>query len=77
MDRCHRIGQTRPVHVYRLATAKSVEVTAGNNYSSGPEHHGTYSRQAIVYESKLVQYSRSKVSAWVMIFQKLKLTNKC
>ncbi|KAG0626380.1 hypothetical protein M758_2G121300 [Ceratodon purpureus] len=25
MDRCHRIGQTRPVHVYRLATAKSVE----------------------------------------------------
>lgn len=26
MDRCHRIGQTKPVHVYRLATAKSVEV---------------------------------------------------
>jgi ATP-dependent DNA helicase len=26
MDRCHRIGQTRPVHVYRLATAQSVEV---------------------------------------------------
>lgn len=26
MDRCHRIGQTRPVHVYRLATANSVEV---------------------------------------------------
>ena len=26
MDRCHRIGQTRPVHVYRLATAHSVEV---------------------------------------------------
>ncbi|GAQ79429.1 putative SNF2 family N-terminal domain containing protein [Klebsormidium nitens] len=25
MDRCHRIGQTRPVHVYRLATAHSVE----------------------------------------------------
>ncbi|XP_010263689.1 PREDICTED: ATP-dependent DNA helicase DDM1 [Nelumbo nucifera] len=25
MDRCHRIGQTRPVHVYRLATAQSVE----------------------------------------------------
>ncbi|KAF8406427.1 hypothetical protein HHK36_008514 [Tetracentron sinense] len=25
MDRCHRIGQTRPVHVYRLATALSVE----------------------------------------------------
>lgn len=25
MDRCHRIGQTKPVHVYRLATAKSVE----------------------------------------------------
>jgi len=25
MDRCHRIGQTRPVHVYRLATANSVE----------------------------------------------------
>lgn len=27
MDRCHRIGQTKPVHVYRLATAQSVEVT--------------------------------------------------
>jgi hypothetical protein len=27
MDRCHRIGQTRPVHVYRLITAHSVEVT--------------------------------------------------
>ena len=26
MDRCHRIGQTRPVHVYRLATSNSVEV---------------------------------------------------
>ncbi|KAK7307542.1 hypothetical protein VNO77_40710 [Canavalia gladiata] len=26
MDRCHRIGQTRPVHVYRLSTAQSVEV---------------------------------------------------
>lgn len=26
MDRCHRIGQTKPVHVYRLATALSVEV---------------------------------------------------
>ncbi|KAK9136358.1 hypothetical protein Syun_015688 [Stephania yunnanensis] len=26
MDRCHRIGQTRPVHVYRLATAQSVEI---------------------------------------------------
>uniref|UniRef100_A0ACD5XWD7 Uncharacterized protein n=1 Tax=Avena sativa TaxID=4498 RepID=A0ACD5XWD7_AVESA len=25
MDRCHRIGQTRPVHVYRLATSNSVE----------------------------------------------------
>ncbi|KAF7002559.1 LOW QUALITY PROTEIN: hypothetical protein CFC21_018039 [Triticum aestivum] len=25
MDRCHRIGQTRPLHVYRLATANSVE----------------------------------------------------
>ena len=25
MDRCHRIGQTRPVHVYRLCTAHSVE----------------------------------------------------
>ncbi|KAG5621111.1 hypothetical protein H5410_006329 [Solanum commersonii] len=25
MDRCHRIGQTKPVHVYRLATALSVE----------------------------------------------------
>jgi len=25
MDRVHRIGQTKPVHVYRLATAKSVE----------------------------------------------------
>lgn len=31
MDRCHRIGQTKPVHVYRLATAQSVEVF---NYSS-------------------------------------------
>ncbi|XP_078430427.1 chromatin remodeling 1 [Wolffia australiana] len=25
MDRCHRIGQTKPVHVYRLATAHSIE----------------------------------------------------
>ena len=25
MDRCHRIGQTRPVLVFRLATAGSVE----------------------------------------------------
>lgn len=25
MDRCHRIGQTKPVHVYRLATSNSVE----------------------------------------------------
>eukprot|EP00899_Mesostigma_viride_P018681 jgi/Mesvir1/26814/Mv20575-RA.3 len=25
MDRCHRIGQTRPVHVYRLVTGNSVE----------------------------------------------------
>lgn len=25
MDRCHRIGQTKPVHVYRLITAHSVE----------------------------------------------------
>ncbi|XP_062190610.1 ATP-dependent DNA helicase DDM1-like [Phragmites australis] len=25
MDRCHRIGQTRPVHAYRLATSHSVE----------------------------------------------------
>ena len=25
MDRVHRIGQTKPVHVYRLATAHSVE----------------------------------------------------
>lgn len=25
MDRCHRIGQTKPVHVYRLSTAQSVE----------------------------------------------------
>ncbi|VAI01828.1 unnamed protein product [Triticum turgidum subsp. durum] len=25
MDRCHRIGQTQPVHVYRLATSSSVE----------------------------------------------------
>ncbi|XWS45401.1 hypothetical protein CRYUN_Cryun15aG0133400 [Craigia yunnanensis] len=25
MDRCHRIGQSKPVHVYRLATAQSVE----------------------------------------------------
>uniref|UniRef100_A0A453H915 Helicase C-terminal domain-containing protein n=2 Tax=Aegilops tauschii subsp. strangulata TaxID=200361 RepID=A0A453H915_AEGTS len=25
MDRCHRIGQTQPVHVYRLATSNSVE----------------------------------------------------
>lgn len=25
MDRCHRIGQLRPVQVFRLATAHSVE----------------------------------------------------
>ncbi|KAL3688989.1 hypothetical protein R1sor_015298 [Riccia sorocarpa] len=25
MDRCHRIGQNKPVHVYRLVTAQSVE----------------------------------------------------
>jgi len=25
MDRCHRIGQTKPVHVYRLVTESSVE----------------------------------------------------
>ncbi|KAJ7944298.1 putative Chromatin-remodeling complex ATPase chain [Quillaja saponaria] len=25
MDRCHRIGQTKPVHVYRLATAQSID----------------------------------------------------
>ncbi len=25
MDRCHRIGQTRPVQVFRLATGNSVE----------------------------------------------------
>ena len=25
MDRCHRIDQTKPVHVLRLATAHSVE----------------------------------------------------
>lgn len=25
MDRCHRLGQTRPVLVFRLATAHSVE----------------------------------------------------
>ncbi|GBG69087.1 hypothetical protein CBR_g3785 [Chara braunii] len=34
MDRCHRIGQTKPVHVYRLATSQSVEgrmlAVAGN-----------------------------------------------
>lgn len=27
MDRCHRIGQTRPVAVYRLLTAGSVDIT--------------------------------------------------
>ena len=26
MDRCHRIGQTKPVGVYRLMTRDSVEV---------------------------------------------------
>ncbi len=25
MDRCHRIGQTKPVHVYRLVTESTVE----------------------------------------------------
>ena len=32
MDRCHRIGQTKPVHVYRLATAQSIEVQLANGY---------------------------------------------
>lgn len=32
MDRCHRIGQTKPVHVYRLATAQSVEVSHWCSY---------------------------------------------
>jgi ATP-dependent DNA helicase len=31
MDRCHRIGQTQPVHVYRLATSNSVEVWLRDN----------------------------------------------
>ena len=31
MDRCHRIGQTKPVHVYRLATSNSVEVCLGDD----------------------------------------------
>lgn len=25
MDRCHRIGQTKPVHVYRLVCSNTVE----------------------------------------------------
>ena len=29
MDRCHRIGQTRPVLVFRLATGNSIEVRHG------------------------------------------------
>lgn len=33
MDRCHRIGQTKPVHVYRLATAQSVEVSLSASYN--------------------------------------------
>lgn len=32
MDRCHRIGQTKPVHVYRLSTAQSVEVLGNLEY---------------------------------------------
>lgn len=35
MDRCHRIGQTKPVHVYRLATAQSVEVLNWWSWSFG------------------------------------------
>ena len=33
MDRCHRIGQTRPVLVFRLATGNSIEVRRANDSS--------------------------------------------
>lgn len=25
MDRCHRIGQSKPVHIYRMVTANTIE----------------------------------------------------
>ena len=31
-DRCHRIGQTKVVHVYRLIVPNSVEVASSNLY---------------------------------------------
>ncbi|KAJ0564696.1 putative DNA helicase [Helianthus annuus] len=34
MDRCHRIGQTKPVHVYRLATALSFDTATGGMLST-------------------------------------------
>jgi hypothetical protein len=47
MDRCHRIGQTRPVLVFRLATAGSVEgkLLARAGYASIP--HFSYRRSCI------------------------------
>ena len=34
MDRCHRIGQQRPVLVFRLATGNSIEVRLPDPHSS-------------------------------------------
>ena len=40
MARCHRIGQTKPVHVYRLCTKDTYEMHMLNtaNHKLGLEH---------------------------------------
>lgn len=69
MDRCHRIGQTKPVHVYRLATAQSIEVACSRILSFWSVHiHDTIHQYSITFE-ELSQQGRILKRA----FSKLKL----
>lgn len=86
-DRCHRIGQTRDVHIYRLISEKTIEenilkkahqkrllgeiAIEGGNFTTTVLREVSWSRLTTCGGSYLLTFSKRRCNVWLSVEARL------